>query len=101
MEMNIQDPNCKCQRNDKIRIIQKIFLGFVIGVSFVIFHSSFGCASVAGEFYPADKGQLSRDIDTYLKEIKVIREEGDLLAIIVPHAGYQFSGLIAGAAYKQ
>ena len=62
----------------------------------------FGCfASVAGEFYPAEKDQLSRDIDSYLKDFKVIKQEGDLLAIIVPHAGYQFSGRIAGAAFKQ
>ena len=46
---------------------------------------SFGCfASVAGEFYPAEKDQLSRDIDSYLKDFKVIKQEGDLLAIIVP-----------------
>jgi hypothetical protein len=79
-------------------------LKFVIGILFVICYLSFGIpalAGVAGQFYPADKNELSRAIDGYLKPYKVIRGEGDLLAIIVPHAGYQYSGSVAGYAYKQ
>jgi hypothetical protein len=57
--------------------------------------------SVAGTFYPADKGELSRSIDTYLKGYKLIGGEGQLLALIVPHAGYEYSGRISGYAYKQ
>jgi len=58
-------------------------------------------AGVAGQFYPADKAKLSKDIDSYLKGYKVIGGEGELIAIIVPHAGYEYSGRIAGYAYKQ
>ena len=57
--------------------------------------------SVAGQFYPADKNELSKDIDSYLKDYKVIGGEGELIALIVPHAGYQYSGKVAGYAYKQ
>ena len=57
--------------------------------------------NVAGKFYPADKGELSRTIDSYLKDYKVIGGEGELVALIVPHAGYEYSGKVAGYAYKQ
>ena len=56
---------------------------------------------VAGQFYPADKNELSKAIDSYLKDYKVIEGEGQLLAIIAPHAGYEYSGHVAGYAYKQ
>lgn len=58
-------------------------------------------AGVAGTFYPADKAKLSKDIDGYLKGYKLIGGAGDLVAIIVPHAGYDYSGRVAGYAYKQ
>jgi hypothetical protein len=57
--------------------------------------------NVAGKFYPADRGELSRAIDSYLKGYKVIGGEGELIALIVPHAGYEYSGKVAGYAYKQ
>jgi MEMO1 family protein len=58
-------------------------------------------ANVAGQFYPGDKNELSKDIDSYLKDYNVIGGEGELIAIIVPHAGYQYSGKVAAYAYKQ
>jgi MEMO1 family protein len=58
-------------------------------------------ANVAGQFYPGDKNELSKDIDGYLKDYNVIGGEGELIAIIVPHAGYQYSGKVAAYAYKQ
>ena len=57
--------------------------------------------NVAGTFYPADKNELSKAIDSYLAGYKVIGGEGDLVGIIAPHAGYQFCGKVAGYAYKQ
>ena len=57
--------------------------------------------NVAGAFYPADKNELSVAIDGYLKGYKVIGGEGRLIAVIVPHAGYEYSGKVAGYAYKQ
>lgn len=77
----------------------------VIGVLLVIGYAD--CAeyikepNVAGQFYPADKNELSKAIDSYLKGYKVIGGEGELIAIIVPHAGYEYSGKVAGYAYKQ
>lgn len=57
-------------------------------------------AAVAGHFYPADITVLQSDINQYLNEVSssVVQE---LKAIIVPHAGYIYSGSIAASAYKQ
>ena len=56
-------------------------------------------AAVSGMFYSADPNQLQSDISRYLQQAKT---ESDLMpkAIIVPHAGYIYSGPIAASAYK-
>ena len=53
--------------------------------------------AVAGMFYPAEPGQLAHDVQHYLEEARPI----DLVpkALIVPHAGYIYSGAIAASAY--
>lgn len=55
--------------------------------------------AVAGLFYPGEPAALRRAIDGYLKEAKDYKL-GSVRAIIVPHAGYQYSGLTAAHAYK-
>ncbi|MDQ1363400.1 MAG: hypothetical protein QG652_1261 [Pseudomonadota bacterium] len=54
-------------------------------------------AAVAGMFYPADATQLRHDIADYLNQAEVSRFLPK--AIIVPHAGYMYSGPIAASAY--
>ena len=56
--------------------------------------------AVAGMFYPADKKILKDDISDYLKNVKC-EAWNNPKAIIVPHAGYVYSGPIAASAYKQ
>lgn len=55
---------------------------------------------VAGSFYPADKNELANSLRNFFNEA-TLESEGNPLAIIVPHAGYVFSGSVAAAAYKQ
>ena len=57
-------------------------------------------AVVAGAFYP-DNGQvLSRDLDALLA--RALQAHGPLpKALIVPHAGYIYSGPIAASAYRR
>ncbi len=58
-------------------------------------------AQVAGLFYP-DSGPILREkIDGYLGEVEDQPLLGRLVALIVPHAGYEFSGKVATYAYKQ
>jgi AmmeMemoRadiSam system protein B len=54
--------------------------------------------AVAGRFYPADKKALESDLASYLGQVR-----GDLSArgIVVPHAGYMYSGHVAGAVYSR
>lgn len=56
---------------------------------------------VAGSFYPADKAALEYQLDKFLKNAPTLRDKGDVVMMIVPHAGYPYSGQIAADAYKQ
>jgi hypothetical protein len=56
-------------------------------------------AGVAGAFYPADPAQLSAFIDHALAEAAVQSSDKPLVAIVAPHAGYQFSGSVAAYSY--
>lgn len=49
--------------------------------------------AVAGQFYPSERTQLSRQVDTLLKKNTEVRR---VRAVIAPHAGYSYSGTIAG-----
>lgn len=53
--------------------------------------------AVAGLFYPADEQQLRQDVQSLLE--KAGRHDLKPKALIVPHAGYQYSGAIAATAY--
>jgi MEMO1 family protein len=54
----------------------------------------------AGRFYPADKVTLTKDISILFKNCKKSPSNWQVRAVIVPHAGYIFSGKIAAAAYS-
>jgi hypothetical protein len=55
---------------------------------------------IAGSWYPGDPARLTRDITGYLERAPAAQIEGDLVALIVPHAGYMYSGPVAAYAYK-
>lgn len=54
-------------------------------------------AAVAGLFYPEDAQQLAQDVQQLLAEAKL--HDLKPKALIVPHAGYMYSGAIAAIAY--
>ncbi|HVM59849.1 MAG TPA: AmmeMemoRadiSam system protein B [Verrucomicrobiae bacterium] len=56
--------------------------------------------AVAGLFYPRDSTQLSQTVDALLAAAKSHTIEGELHAIVCPHAGYEFSGPVAAEAYR-
>jgi len=53
--------------------------------------------NVAGRFYEADPGRLAAAVDGYLAAARPF--PGRPKAIIAPHAGFVYSGPIAGSAY--
>jgi len=56
--------------------------------------------AVAGQFYPRDANALGEAIDTYLASARA-PSAARPVALVVPHAGYAFSGQIAADAYRQ
>lgn len=52
--------------------------------------------AVAGKFYTYDPESLQREVSLYLSDT---REKVDALAVISPHAGFIYSGHVAGAVY--
>lgn len=60
---------------------------------------------VAGSFYPNDKTELLKIFDNYFSHINIEDtlnecDINNLIGVIVPHAGYVFSGKTAAYAYK-
>jgi len=53
--------------------------------------------AVAGRFYPLDTVELARQIDEFSRGGA---EKETALACVVPHAGYMYSGHVAGAVYS-
>jgi len=56
-------------------------------------------AAVAGAFYPADPAQLGKMVDELLAKAGGEKIDGELLALVSPHAGYEYSGGVAAHAY--
>lgn len=57
--------------------------------------------AVAGMFYPSDGEELSRVVNNHLENVSGLPEiEGQIMALIVPHAGLVYSGPIAAYSYK-
>ena len=55
--------------------------------------------AVAGSFYPADPAQLAKTVDTLLARPAPQLDAQSVVAIIAPHAGYEFSGSVAASSY--
>jgi len=56
--------------------------------------------NVAGTFYPDSPQELSDLIDKFLNAAAPEPIQGDIFALISPHAGYAFSGEVASFGYK-
>ena len=54
---------------------------------------------LAGHWYDADPDVLARKVDEYLDSAQLPELEGDVLAVIAPHAGHTYSGPVAGYAF--
>ncbi len=52
--------------------------------------------AVAGRFYPRDPDNLRAEVESYLSPPQ---KAAPALGCVVPHAGYMYSGHVAGAVY--
>ena len=57
--------------------------------------------AVAGTFYPGEPEVLRAAVDTMLDAAAGVRSEGAARALIVPHAGYAYSGPTAANAFSR
>jgi AmmeMemoRadiSam system protein B len=58
-------------------------------------------ANVAGAFYPGDADELAAVVKARLADAEKTLDAEDIVAIIVPHAGYEYSGGVAATSYRQ
>ena len=56
--------------------------------------------NMAGQFYPADPAKLSALVDAYIDSGTDTPVKGDIWGLMAPHAGYPYSGPVAGSAYR-
>src|SRR5919205_2500992 len=54
---------------------------------------------LAGRWYDADPDVLARSVDGYLDSAQLPELDGDVIAVIAPHAGHTYSGAVAGYAF--
>ncbi len=56
--------------------------------------------AVAGLFYPGDAAALSNLVDSLLADARPHTIDGELRALVCPHAGYSYSGPVAATGYR-
>jgi AmmeMemoRadiSam system protein B len=54
---------------------------------------------IAGQWYPASPRVLADSVDAYIRAAGSPQFAGQVVGIIVPHAGHRYSGPVAGYAY--
>ncbi len=56
--------------------------------------------SVAGAFYPSEPELLKKEVSSFLGKAGSGAATGQILGFIVPHAGYAYSGAVAGIGFN-
>jgi MEMO1 family protein len=56
--------------------------------------------SAAGSFYPETDHELRGQINTFFTQVRNRQAIKGIRAIIAPHAGYMYSGIVAASVYK-
>jgi AmmeMemoRadiSam system protein B/AmmeMemoRadiSam system protein A len=57
--------------------------------------------AVAGTFYPSDTEALNQLLTDLFSNAESTKQLKHIAAVIAPHAGYVYSGIVAASAYKQ
>ncbi|MFA5146316.1 MAG: AmmeMemoRadiSam system protein B [Candidatus Omnitrophota bacterium] len=75
-------------------------LTLTLALTFSSYASDTKQADLAGNWYPANREELIYLLGGYLESADPDDVEGEIFAIIAPHAGYRFSGPVAAHAFK-
>jgi AmmeMemoRadiSam system protein B len=54
---------------------------------------------IAGQWYPGQAASLAASVNGYLEAARLPDITGEIVAVIAPHAGYRYSGPVAGHAF--
>ncbi len=54
---------------------------------------------IAGTWYEGDPAILAQTVDRYLDDAQLPELDGEVIAVVAPHAGYIYSGPVAGYAF--
>ena len=54
---------------------------------------------IAGQWYPGDPNRLSASVDQFIRNAELPKLDGEVVAIVAPHAGHLYSGPVAGYAF--
>jgi MEMO1 family protein len=55
---------------------------------------------IAGTWYSGNPQQLAQTVDAYINDADLPELPGRVVGVVAPHAGYQYSGPVAGYAFK-
>jgi AmmeMemoRadiSam system protein B len=54
---------------------------------------------IAGQWYTDDARRLAESVDRYLQAAQLPELDGEVVAVMAPHAGHRYSGAVAGYAF--
>ncbi len=54
---------------------------------------------IAGQWYEGEPKALVRSVDSYLDHTQLPELRGEVIGVVAPHAGHQYSGPVAGYAF--
>src|SRR5689334_11249975 len=54
---------------------------------------------IAGQWYEGNPKTLAQSIDQYLSDVELSPLDGEVIGVIAPHAGHQYSGEVAAYAF--
>ena len=55
---------------------------------------------IAGQWYPDNPRRLAASVDRYIEDAELPVIEGEVVAVMAPHAGHRYSGPVAGYAFS-
>jgi len=56
--------------------------------------------AIAGQFYPENRKSLEKMIDDFLIKAEPLKIKGKVFGLLLPHAGYLYSGSVAAYGFK-
>jgi len=103
----LMQKNRICALNRKTRFGRYVDVALLIELQAIVTHQDVHgadqqkvrAAGVAGSFYPSDPAALTAMIDGMLAMPQPPQSNGPILAVVAPHAGYQYSGPVAAFTY--